>query len=76
MNETAETESPSALPSIQVMLAQAWDLATAKRQCMKESINVRSFGTVISGFWLLIIVTLNNPAGMDIIDAVVQYLIK
>ena len=29
MNETVETESPSALPSIQVMLAQAWDLATA-----------------------------------------------
>lgn len=43
---------------------------------MKESINVRSFGTVISGFWLLIIVTLDNPAGMDIIDAVIQYLIK
>ena len=28
MNETVETESPSALPSIQVMLAEAWNLAT------------------------------------------------
>ena len=43
---------------------------------MKETVNVRSFGTVISGFWLLVIVTLDNPAGMDIIDAVIQYLIK
>ena len=43
---------------------------------MKETVNVRSFGTIISGFWLLIIVTLDNPAGMDIIDAVIQYLIK
>ena len=43
---------------------------------MKETVSIRSFGTIISGFWLLIIVTLNNPAGMDIIDAVIQYLIK
>ena len=43
---------------------------------MKETVNIRSFGTIISGFWLLIIVTLDNPAGMDIIDAVIQYLIK
>ena len=28
MNERAETEAPSTLPNIQVMLAQAWDLAT------------------------------------------------
>ena len=28
MNETAETESPSTLPSIQTMLAEAWYLAT------------------------------------------------
>ena len=28
MNETVETETPSTLPSIQVMLAEAWDLAT------------------------------------------------
>lgn len=28
MNETAETESPSTLPSIQTMLAKAWYLAT------------------------------------------------
>ena len=32
MNETAETESPSALPSIQVMLAQAWDIATGNEE--------------------------------------------
>ena len=32
MNETTETESPSTLPSIQVMLAQAWDLATANNE--------------------------------------------
>ncbi len=28
MKETAETETPSTLPSIQAMLAEAWDLAT------------------------------------------------
>ena len=28
MNETVEIETPTTLPSIQVMLAQAWDLAT------------------------------------------------
>lgn len=32
MNETVETESPSALPSMQVMLAKAWDLATANNE--------------------------------------------
>ena len=43
---------------------------------MKETVNIRSFGTIISGFWLLVIVTLNNPAGMDIIDAVIFALTK
>ena len=28
MKETVETEAPSTLPNIQVMLAEAWDLAT------------------------------------------------
>lgn len=43
---------------------------------MKDTINIRSFGTVIGGFWLLIIMTLDNPANMDIIDAIVYYLTK
>ena len=29
MNETVETEAPSTLPTIDAMLAEAWDLATA-----------------------------------------------
>ena len=43
---------------------------------MKEGFRVTNYGTVISGFWLWLILIINGDNGRDLLDVLIQMIGK